>query len=78
MQKWEYLSVISEALEYVGVLRVRYVNGTELDKWKKGPHLNEILNSWGEEGWELVSEVISFNDAGRINGNRLIFKRPKL
>ena len=50
-QKWEYMEVVFR--DYGGY-RPRYINGEEQAGWKKAPLIYEVLNQFGEEGWELV------------------------
>ena len=57
MQKWEYMARILSA-EKVKIVREDDILDEQTTK---------ILNSYGEQGWELVSELISI----------FIFKRPK-
>jgi hypothetical protein len=78
MQKWEYLYV---ALEYSGSeLKPRSINGQGVPDWKNSLNFNGSLPLWGEEGWELISFVVTKNDGSsyhEADGFRAIFKRPK-
>lgn len=56
MQKWEY--------------RVQTVGG--FFTGVKADELEEMLNEWGEEGWEVVSTHIIEN----VNKINVIVKRP--
>ena len=57
MQKWEYM------VRIVSAGKVRIVREEDLFDEKT----TELLNSYGEQGWELVSERETI----------FIFKRPK-
>ncbi len=46
MQKWEYLTVQLEEG------KIRYANGRELPNWKRGPYYYDVLNQYGDQGWE--------------------------
>jgi hypothetical protein len=65
MQKWEYLNLV--CFTSTGTLKVGQVfeNGVELRNLKV-KELSVILNSYGAQGWELVSHESS----------SFIFKRP--
>jgi hypothetical protein len=72
MQKWEYLVVDTEHLMQYN-FRVVRINTQNIAGNSIG--FEEYLTSIGEQGWELlISQPIK---AFGINGNRLIFKRPK-
>jgi hypothetical protein len=56
MRKWEYMFVVAETLGSYGeeIWRPRWVNGEELQDWKRGQGLHKFCNQIGGEGWELV------------------------
>lgn len=71
MQRWEYLVV---ALDLVAGERpvVRWVNGQEVDDWKRGGSVWDYLNGLGDVGWELIG----FELFGRRHTS-MVLKRPK-
>lgn len=86
MQKWEYMFVVAETHGSWGeeVWRPRWVNGAEIDDWKKSPTLHKFCNRVGSEGWELV-QIGPGGDRGYTMGATsmagvsplpLVFKRP--
>lgn len=67
MQKWEYLHLeTAESSIYI-------IDGDRMEEWTDLP-LFQVLNSLGDEGWELVS--IAFEQAILLPAH-LIFKRPR-
>ena len=60
MQKWEYLTFYSAGNYYE-------INGGDQVKYKPNETLHMILNQFGTDGWELVSQP---------NNNIWTFKRP--
>jgi hypothetical protein len=85
MQKWEYLTA-----EVVTVtMEVASINGESLIKPKSKSFLNntyigdnipliEFLRQIGDDGWEVVSTVISHTGLeGRVTDFIILLKRPK-
>lgn len=46
------------------------------DKVRKD-ELDDMLRSFGDDGWELVSMSLDANLQGSRDGHLLVFKRPK-
>src|SRR3954469_24013280 len=55
MPRWEYLQAVTDHVDDGAVQLVRWVNEVEISDWEEGPPLIDYLNSWGSDGWELVS-----------------------
>ena len=70
MQKWEYMILVAEK-QPGGEWQQTFHNATK-DTPSTTIYLFEILNAWGDKGWELVSR-------DTLDGRRLemTFKRPK-
>lgn len=68
MQKWEYLRVV-----FGPGMRPLTANGNPLE-WEEGDYLHDHLNRWGDQGWELVSEIAHGEDREHTV---MLFKRPK-
>lgn len=86
-QQWEYLFIVAEAVGSYGeeIWRPRWMNGREIEDWKRAPGLHQYANQLGSEGWELV-QVGPGGDRGYSLGATsqvgvsplpLIFKRVK-
>ena len=76
MQKWEYLFVVGYMAR--NDWRPVYTNGVKVsEKWEKGPTIYEFANQLGEEGWELVNQIVQDERFGDAKGYRMAFKRPK-
>jgi hypothetical protein len=78
MQKWEYLVLtIANCRDYDGG-NVKYINGRQLENWRKENwRLPAALQHYGEEGWELVSQMWRVSGGGTTYDPLYIFKRPK-
>ena len=76
MQKWEYRFVTCRYAE-TGGWKPRSVNEEVLADWQSGPTMYAYANSLGEQGWELVSAVLVFDETGDEKAYRLAFKRAK-
>ena len=72
MQKWEYLFVSCRL--HNNAWLPKWVNGQEVEDWQNSPPVHVYSNRLGQQGWELVSLVVS--DAGKETQYRLTFKRP--
>jgi hypothetical protein len=67
MQRWEYL--VWTTTDTKSGRSIREINGEPLEEYhRESPALVEA----GQQGWELVSVVVS----GAKNGHTLYFKRP--
>src|SRR4051812_9230564 len=55
MPRWEYLHAVTDHVANGAERLVRWVNEEEIEDWEGGPPLINYLNSWGSDGWELVS-----------------------
>ena len=75
MQRWQYLTVVTDQAKYQ--LVARSVNGQELRDWKKTP-LDMFLIQLGTDGWEMTG-TISASTVGASRGwdHVLFFKRPQ-
>ena len=67
MQRFEYLMVAH--VNY----RVIIVGERKYDQ-NNGPHVAEVANEMGQEGWEMVMVQYSHTDSGYVGD--LWFKRP--
>lgn len=72
--KWEYLTISFQDQQG---WRGRYADGEELERWEKGPLLNELLDALGEAGWELIGVTTKDHFYGRADAIQAFFKRPK-
>ena len=72
--KWEYLTLSFQ--EQQG-WRGRYADGEELERWEKGPLMNELFDALGEAGWELINVTTKDHFYGRTDAIQAFFKRPK-
>lgn len=52
--RWEYRTILFR--DFRG-LRPRFVNGQEVEDWKKQPLIHLHLDELGAQGWELVSVI---------------------
>ncbi len=52
MDDWEYLELGYEL--DAGVRKVRYMNDGELQTWKDGPDLDDVLSGLRQDGWEVT------------------------
>lgn len=70
-QRWEYLVV---RIDLAGGDRpiVRWIGDKEVENWKQQPPIWQQLNTYGEEGWELIG----FELFGSRHTS-MVFKRPK-
>lgn len=66
MQKWEYIQVGYNS----GSI---YINGDEWKDRKPLPNIPTHLNELGEQGWELITFIVSHDDTVGL----AVFKRPK-
>jgi hypothetical protein len=72
MQKWEYLLISITQYNYFADKRIEHITiNYEPVTDNEYPDLITLLEDIGEQGWELVSNVI--DDVYR----QLVFKRPK-
>lgn len=67
MKNLEYLFVICDYRKHASM--PRYINGEEIDDWKKKINISEFANQKGSEGWELI--------AADNTAQEYIFKRNK-
>lgn len=73
MSKWEYIVVeLMSELES----EKRRVSGLP-KRWFKPPFLNDLLNKYGSEGWELVSFETTVVESEKDFAVLGVFKRPK-
>ncbi|MGD8545796.1 MAG: DUF4177 domain-containing protein [Candidatus Bathyarchaeota archaeon] len=73
MQKWEYLVVeLTSELES----EKRRIEGLPT-RWFKPPHLTDLLNKHGSEGWELVSFETAVVESEKDFAVLAVFKRLK-
>jgi hypothetical protein len=70
-QKWEYARLTS-AWDGAAQRDFLFYNGAV----RPYSELDEILNEFGDKGWELVSTMTT--GGGDLKEDTLIFKRPKL
>lgn len=71
MQRWEYMVVALDLLRG-DQPTVRWINGKEVENWKQGAPVWERLNSFGDDGWDLIG----FELFGTRHTS-MVFKRPK-
>ena len=73
MPKWEYKVV--ELVEELEAAKKK-VKGLP-ERWFKPPHLEDLLNKYGSQGWELVSfePIIDYKTEDFLV--LAVFKRPK-
>ena len=72
--KWEYLTISFQDQQG---WRGRYADGEELERWEKGPLMNELFDALGEAGWELINVTTKDHFYGRTDAIQAFFKRPK-
>jgi hypothetical protein len=77
MQKWEYVTVRQSSVPLAG--GIFYLIGNEKavkysgDDWV---NLHELLNKFGERGYELIDASVSTTNTG-VFQRILVLKRPK-
>ena len=72
--QWEYLTISFQDQQG---WRGRYADGEELERWEKGPLMNELFDALGEAGWELINVTTKDHFYGRTDAIQAFFKRPK-